>query len=957
MKINDKIHGFAVTDVTDIPALDARLCLLQHIKTGAGLCYLRRPDESRTFAITFGTPPTDDTGVFHILEHSVLCGSEKFPTKEPFTELLKGSLNTFLNAMTYSDRTSYPVASRNDRDFYNLVDVYLDAVFNPMATREERIFRQEGWRYEVDEAGEVSYNGVVYSEMKGDYSSPDSLAGYHIERLLFPGGTYSHDSGGNPDAIPTLTYADFCAAHARYYHPSGAYIFLDGEPDIDRILPLINSYLSRYEERPTDFTVDEGGEVITEPLYESYEIDDGETAENKGRLYLAWRALGWGDYADKTLLSITAAALSDTNTSPLKSRILRSGLCSNMYFYPSFGTKWGTLNAEFRDVKDGCERELIELFDTALAEIISRGIDKNLLYATCDQTEFRLREADFGSSPRGIAYLSAINDIWLYGGHPKDALASDAVISAVRDMIRDGDAEQLLKTVLSGRRAELHLTPKRGLAREREIKEKEALDRALSLLDPEVRAALSDSSSAFTEWQSREDTPEALATIPRLSLADISADVREVQTTIDNYEGTKLLLHDIAANGITYAELAFDATDFTPDEIAALVILSRLMKNLDGETMSAEEREMRAKSTLGAIRFLPTVVVNGGEPKLYFSIQYSALDTKRDAALTLILEYILRAIIDNEAEISRTLTQAAAIHEDLLIESGHSVALLRSLAKCEPSHAVREFASGFELYRRIRAERDKEDKSELIQRLSDVAARLIVRERLTVAVGGRDTLSYARDIASKIPTGGRPAGKSKIKTLPHKSEGIVIPSRVSYASFGTSLYFADKYAPTGAWSTLSSLVDFEILWEEVRVKGGAYGTGFLARTNSGGSAFYSYRDPDPARTLGVYETVPSRIRERVASGINLEQLIIGTVGSLDPVSTPAQDASSATALHLAGKTHADLVRARRECIEATEDTLLSLADILEDALRGGVATVVGPRETLLTLGLDEILEP
>ena len=957
MKINDILFGFRVTDVSDVSSIDAKMYLFEHERSGAKLCFLKRKDASRTFAITFPTPPTDDTGVFHILEHSVLCGSERFPTKEPFTELLKGSLNTFLNAMTYSDRTAYPVASRNDKDFYNLVNVYMDAVLHPLAAKEERIFRQEGWRYEAEQSGEISYNGVVYSEMKGVYSSADSLAAYHNARLLFPGGTYSYDSGGHPDAIPTLTYADFVAAHERHYHPSGAYMFLDGEPKLDEILPLLDSYLSGYERTDTSFEVKRGGDVITEPLYELYEIEEGEDPKDKTRLYLTYVTRPYDDQSAHLTLSIITDAISDSNDAPLKKAVLASGLCDNFYFYASPGCKWGTLNVEFRGVKDGRERALAEHFDSCIKKLLDEGIDKALLKASADRIEFKAREADFGSSPKGIIYLSAINDLWLYGVHPRVAIDYEESFRTLRQLIEGNYPTELLRDVLSTPRATLILTPSTDLSERREMATKAALERALSTMAEEDKLALADKTKDFISWQEREDSPEALATIPTLTLADLGDDPEEIPTIVSKIGVSTVIDHPIPTNGITYVDLYLDASDTPTEDIGALVFLGVVASSLSTDLGSANDFRRRAKSTLGAISISPVPIKYKDEPKLYLMLRFSSLDSEREAALRLAEEYLFKTKLDDPDAIRRMLVQYTALYNDVIIESGHSIAVSRAAAMHGRFEALKEYTNGYEFYRWLKEKKDGGDEAidELIERMSSLRERIATKERATIAITGRTDAEFARACLAILPCG-EPSAPSEINPLPKRNEGIAIPSQVSYAALAGNLFALGIKKRGGEWSTLATILDFEILWEEIRVKGGAYGTGFVCRANSGTTAFYSYRDPDPVRTLEVYRGAPDMLRTYLSGDFDLEKLIIGTVGASDPVSTPAADGNTATVLYLSGKSHADLVEARRETVASTPEALSKLADELEEVVKSATAAVVGPREALERLGLDAILE-
>lgn len=958
MKINDIVYGWLVTDATPVDEISAILHILEHKKSGARLCYLERDDACKTFAVTFPTIPTDDTGVFHILEHSVLCGSRKFPLKEPFTELLKGSLNTFLNAMTYNDKTAYPVSSRNDKDFYNLVDVYMDAVFHPTAVACENIFRQEGWRYELTDDGRLEYNGVVYSEMRGAYSSVDELADHHLARLVFPNGTYSYDSGGHPDAIPTLTYEGFCAAHKKFYRPENAYMFLDGRPDLDDILPLLNSYLDEYERGEFRAEITEGDCIITDPLTVEYEIEAGEDETDKTRVYLAYRAGECTDTVRAAALSAITDALADSNEAPLKKKILSSGLCDNVYVYAPTGNKWNTLNIEFRGVKDGREEDLIHHFDSVIEETLNGGIDKSLIAASVDLAEFRAREADYGSYPKGIVYLSAVTEAWLYGMHPSELLRYEPIYAALRERLKNDYYTSLFGEVLGGARATLIMHPSKTLASKRAAALAEKLDTHLGLMSECEREQLKGAIEQFNLWQAAPDTAEALATLPSLTVADLGDMPKEIPTNVDKYRGATIISHPIATNGITYAQIYFDATDTAPEDISPLVFMGFLYSNLDTLRGSANDFRRRSKSDLGSITLTYHATESANEPKLYALLQFSCLDTKRESAIRLAQEYLYETVLENRDATRRMLTQLAATLSDSITGAGHSYAVTRCAARYSRLEALKEHIVGYEFYRWVKRYTSASDSliDGLIEKMRTLRDKIMTRPRTTAAATSKEDGGFLHRCVDMIKSGDGVSKPSLIEVMPKKNEGIAVPSQVSYAALGSNLYAAGYRYHTGAWSTLATLLNYQILWEEVRVKGGAYGTGFISRANSGTTAFYSYRDPNPSCALDVFRTAKERIQKTLKASTDLTKFIIGTVGMLDEVTTPAADGNTATVLYLAKKTHDDVLRARQEVISADSKTLSDLADMLDKITSIATVTVVGPREKLAEMGLDEILD-
>ena len=954
MNKNDRLHGWLVTDKTEVDEIGGVIYIMEHEASGARLCYLDREDACKTFSIIFGTIPTDDTGVFHILEHSVLCGSEKFPLKEPFTDLLKGSLNTFLNAITYNDKTAYPVSSRNDKDFYNLVDVYMDAVFNPNAVKCENIFRQEGWRYEQDECGRLDYNGVVYSEMKGAYSSPEELADAMLAKLLYPGGTYSRDSGGDPVAIPTLTYEDFCLAHKTFYRPDNSYIFLDGKPRLDEILPLLDSYLSRYERGNFTPEIIKGGDIVTEPKEAEYEIDAEEDEADKTRIYLAYRTGECTEQVRMNALTVLSDAIADSNEAPFKKAILAAGLCDNVFFTSNTGIKWNSLVVEFRGVKDGCEKELLAHYERTLAELAD-GIDPALIRASIDLSEFKAREADYGSYPKGIVYMSAITDGWFYGIHPKDMLSYEPAYKKLRELAEGDYYTALFAEVTSSPHATLILRPSKTLAARRDAAKREALDTALAKMSEDERLALADFSREFDKWQSREDSPEALATLPMLTKEDLGDMPKETPTTVTEQGGATVISHPIPTGGITYTEMYFDASDATAEEISILTFMGLVYSNLDTPLGSANDFRRRAKSELGNIVLSNHASKRGDEARFYMLLQFSSLDSKRESAARLAEEY-LTAILDNPEAIRRKITQLTAALSDRMTSAGHSAAIMRTAARYSSYEAIKEYSVGYEFYRWVKSYKSATDGeiAEIIDRMKSLRERILTKKRLTLATTGKESREFTQACIDMIKNEGSPSTPSAVKPLERKNEGIVIPSQVSYASLGANLSAHGKR--TGAWSTLATILNYQVLWEEVRVKGGAYGTGFLSRANSGTVAMYSYRDPSPARTLDVCRRIADYAEEFLSGKPELTKYIIGTVGAMDEVTTPAQDGAAATTLYLAGKTHEDVIRDRTEAIGAECADLCKAARLLALTLEDATATVVGPRELLSALGLDELLE-
>ena len=957
--IGDSVGGFTLTEERYSEDISGWVRTYLHKKSGAALCHLDRDDECKTFAISFKTVPTDSTGVFHILEHSVLCGSRKFPTKEPFTDLLRSSMNTFLNAMTYPDKTLYPVSSKNERDFYNLVDVYMDAVFHPLLLECESIFRQEGWRYERDDGGSIVYNGVVYSEMKGAYSSPDEVAERYMNTLLFKGGTYSHDSGGDPKSIVDLTYEDFKAAHERFYKPSNAYVILDGRMDLAEVFSLLDGYLSEYDDEECDISVDLGEGIDTEPLTIEYALDESESAENKTRLSLGYIVSDACDVLRNNAYNVLIDTIADTNASRLKKKILDTGLCTSVSIYPTNGLEKTTLTVEFKNVKDGAEDEVIAAFDRAVGEIIAEGISAEEITASIDQAEFRTREGDYGSYPKGIIYTFAIADYVNCGLSPFEALAFRKDYQALRDKVGTDYYISLLSELLTLPRARLIMKPSYTVAEAENEATAKRLDSEIAALCEAELASLDEKMAAFALWQMREDTPEALATIPRLSLSDLGNPPKETDTTITEIGDAVTLEHRLPTGGITYSEIYFDISDIDTEDIPLVSLYTMLWSTLNTESGTADDFNRRIKSNLGELIVVPNTAKAGEEPRLYISVRLSSLDAKREVVKELLHEALYSKILDNRAELGRKLKQLYSTATEAFASTGHVYAITRSAAKFSRLDALKEYLSGYEYIKWIGEHQDLTDEElgELAARAEKIFKRAFTQKRATIAVTSDNPSGYAASLLASLPDTGTPSGKSSIETLPPKNEGIVIPSKVSYAVLGTNLDLIGGRGRLGTYSILGSLLSYNLLWEEVRVKGGAYGTGYSARQNSGTTFFYSYRDPNPKRTLEIFRGAADAFIPMIPEGEELVDTIISTIGQgFGQVKTPAAEGNAATAQYLAKKDYSSILELWQSTVDVDREAIEAALIHLGKVAREGAATVVGPRETLASLDLDTILE-
>ncbi len=949
------LYGFRKEGEQYIDEIGGTLLRYTYEKTDTPLVYLKRPDKNMTFAIAFRTPPADDTGVFHIIEHSVLCGSEKYPVKDPFSELLKGSVNTYLNALTYPDRTVYPVSSKNRKAFLGLVSVYMDAVLHPLALTDPDIFRQEGYRLELCD-GELTESGVVYNEMQGAYASHEELGSYYTDKRLYPRCAYGYDSGGYPDAIRELSFERFTEAHKKHYHPSNAILYLDGEVSLDEILPLLDSYLSEYTRREPVGDIPLGDEPITEPVTLPYPEAD---TENKTQVYMAHR-LPRVNKEEAFALSVLEEVLAEKNTSPLKRRILASGACNNFYCYPSTTGRHPSFKLEFRDVQDGREGELLSLYKEALCGVLAEGVDPQALRSALDVSEFKANEADYGSYPRGIVYMNPVLEAFIKGEDPAEALTHREMFARMRERIGTSYYTDLIeKYMLPGDTVSVILTPDSDLEARREEERAQRLSALFATLTKQDKARIEAECERQQLRRSTPDSAEALATLPTLRLSDIDDRVDEIINVEGVCHGVNALYHPIETSGISYLEIHFDLSDIDARDLPALSLMSLLYNEFDIGEDSALEFANKTKSTLGNLYITTAPTKRGEEISLRLAVKLSCLDSKREGAAELVRRYIYEADYHNPEMIERRVAQFNSNVDITLAENGNKFAIMRAAARYDGLSALKERLSGFEFLQAVRAiSGDKDYRRRLPLIFDRIRKKYFTRQRATVIVTGKDGEAFAELIAPRLCEGEGAAEKGSFPPFPKINEGIVINSSVSYAAFMTNIITEAGEEYSGSLSTLSTLMNFELLWNEIRVSGGAYDTGMVARANSGGVGYYSYRDPCPERSARIFRDSHELIRRFLDTDTDLTKYVIGTVGASDTVTTPRQDGEYSTSCYFAGRTYEDLLRLRRQTVGTDRRELARLADILERANAGGTLCILAPREKLAELGemIDVTLE-
>ena len=943
------IHGFEFISEKELPELGGKLREAVYRKNGAKLLFIDREDSNKTFAIAFKTIPEDSTGVFHIIEHSVLCGSEKYPVKEPFVELLKGSLKTFLNAFTFPDKTMYPVSSRNDKDFLNLTKVYMDAVLHPVAMTKPDIFYQEGWHHELHSKDEeMTYKGVVFNEMKGAYSSADELEMELMSSLLYPGSTYGLDSGGNPDCIPDLTFEQFRASHARYYHPSNARIILDGSVNLDEVLSLLDSFLSEYDYLDVNSDIPMVAPIGHVENSVEYEIAPNEDPAGKCRVCLGFMASDFSDRRTITALSVAIDAIAGTNEAPFKKAMLDLGICEDVNFISYDGIQQNSLLLELKNVKAEDVKRAEELALSTLRGVLSRGIDKKALTASFNTLEFSTREMDMTTFPQGIAFAIRALDTWLYDGDPHAALTFDDDFKYLREALDTDYYEKLLEKIVleSNHSATLFMYPSATLGEAKAKAEREKLDAARAkMTDEEIDNTIALTAS-LEAWQASEDTPEALATLPRLELSDIERLPERHPYSEGELESVPVIFTEANSRGITYTNLLFDISDFTEAEIFTASLLTDLMKNVETDTTSALDLQTELKTELGSFGANIIVVERNGVLTPYMQVSSSALNSKLDSVVKLTDKILLHSKYEDKNVIEKIVKQIKTSAAEGIAASGHSAAIGRSSAYINAEAAISEYVDGIESYLKIKELALGFDKMAdgLVAALTLVASRIFTKKRLTVFYTGSENSDFIRSLISVFPEGCDFVRGSKIKPFGKRCEGILIPATVAYAAkVGPSS--KDGETSSGALGVIRSVLSYGYLWGAIRVQGGAYGAGFIKRKN-GTAGFYTYRDPNPARSVGCFDGSAEFLRGFAESGADITSFIIGAIGDSEPLITPKVLSALSMGTYLRGDTFEKRVKERDEMLNITKEDILRIADVIENISELGGVTVVGGKEKL-----------
>lgn len=946
-------NGFELLREETVTEINARAYLYRHTKTGAELLSVVNDDENKSFCIAFATPPADATGLPHIMEHSVLCGSRKYPLKEPFVELLKGSLATFVNASTYPDKTIYPVASANLQDYYNLVDVYLDAVFYPRLT--PSTLAQEGWHFELDDAsGEMIFKGVVFNEMKGNYSSGDSLASSHSMECLFPDTVYGVDSGGDPRVIPNLTWEQFQSFHRNFYHPSNARIWMSGDDDPRRRLALLDDWLSAFDkievkaDIPLQLRFDAPRRVV-------FGYDAGEETEDSARAYVVvnWLTDETHDAMAMLGLNMLQYILVDTPASPLRRALLESGMGEDIAgdgFVDALRQTF--FGAGLKNAKAADAGAIETLILSTLTRLAGEGIEREMVEAALNTYEFRLREKNTGRFPRGLALSVAALGTWLYGGDPLAPLRYEAPLKAIQDSVARGERffENLIKTRLidNPHRVTVLLRPDPNLREGEDSAEKDRLAKARGGMSAAELAATIENTRALKARQSTPDSAEALASIPTLKRSDLDATIRTVPGELGAANGATIFQHDLFTNGVAYIDLAFDAAFVPAADVPYLGLLGRLLLEMGTETEDYVKLSQRIRRQTGGIHAsaLNATVRGGQRPESRVILRAKATPDRAGAMFDILREVLLTSRVDNRERFRQIVLEEKSGAEGSLLPGGHGYALNRLSAQFTPADWVSEMTSGFsqlQFLRELAAQIDT-DWPAVQARLAAVKTAVINQSSLIANVtldaqNWRRIQPAAEAFLAALPAhpDARPAQRY---ILPRVNEAFSLPSQVNYVGKGADLY-EHGYALHGSALVASKYLRTTHLWERVRVMGGAYGGFCRFDPLSGVFAYVSYRDPNLLATLVNYDASGAFLRGHDLSESEVSRTIIGVIGELDAYLLP--DARGMTALqrHLLDQTPEYRQKMRDEVLATTAADLVRFAGALDAVRDHGSVVVLG----------------
>ena len=952
MKINDVVYGFLLRDIRKIPEMEAEGFLFEHEKTGARLFFLRCDDDNKLFSISFRTPPVDDTGAAHIVEHSTLCGSRKFPLKEPFVELAKGSLNTFLNAMTYPDKTMYPVASCNDKDFQNLMDVYLDSVFHPSMYEKPEILMQEGWHYEIGSEDEpLRYSGVVYNEMKGATSSPEDLLDTELLKGLYPDTAYAFESGGNPEKIPEITQEKFIAFHKKYYHPSNSYIYLYGNLDIEEKLAFIDrEYLSGFSRQTVD------SKIAKQPLFDEMrrsvaEYPIGAEDDVTGKTYLALGMIicDTHDWLTRAGMSILTHALFMTDAAPITQALMNADIGKDVSAFFETQISQPYLSVEVTNAEPEDAERFYKVISDTVRDLAKNGIDRTLLEASLNYLEFKTREADFASTPKGLVYNLVSMTSWLYDGNPVEPLFYEDKFKKLREGLDNGFYEGLLKRCVLDNPHSVLITmkPSVTMAKKREKEIEDLLSKKRKAMgEAEIRKIIRQTAE-LKRMQETPDPQDILEKIPLLKLSDIRKEEEKLPLEESTLAGHKLLYSDINTNGIVYCSLFFDGASITAEQLHYAYLLCDVLGAVDTREHAYADVTNLVNLHTGGITYDVTPMTKGDtadEWCIKTVVKARVLVRKLPELGRLLAEILTESLFSDVKRMRDLVKQTMAGVERQILNTPNRVMAARLCSYFAPASRFED--EGFLSYYRFlkRLDEDFENQaSTLDSRLSELLVRMFSKHNLIIGVTAskkdRDAvesslLGFLGHLGDGVYPKAAFSDKSGVK-----NEAIVMESRVQYVGKGEN-FVRLGYKYTGAMRVLETIMRYGYLWTRIRVQGGAYGASAQFSRN-GLMLFTSFRDPNLSETLDVFDGVSEYLAKFDASDREMTKYIIGTMATIDAPLTPQMKGYLADMYYLRGITFESRQTQRDEILRTSAEDIRSLSPIVEACMKENTFCVFG----------------
>ncbi len=944
--------GFRLIEERKLKELNSVSRLFEHIKTGARVFHIANDDNNKLFSVAFRTPPDDSTGLPHILEHSVLCGSRKYPSKEPFVELSKGSLKTFLNALTFSDKTMYPVGSTNEKDFFNLMNVYLDAVFFPRMIDTPEILMQEGWHYEIDDAGELVYNGVVYNEMKGAFSSPDSVLRRKIQQSLFPDTTYGVESGGDPECIPDLTQEQFSAFHRKYYHPSNSFIYLYGNGDIDQQLEFLDrEYLSAFDRLEIDSTI-----TIQMPfkhqveLIDKYPVSPSEDCKEKTYLSLNY-VLGRSTDPEQYLaFGILKHMLLDTPAAPLKKALIEAGIGKDVYGYFDNDLLQPVLGI----VVKNSDIELKEQFKTCVEDtlrgLVKNGIDKELVEASINIREFRLREADFNMFPKGLVYNMICLDSWLHDVDPTVHLRYEPVLETIKQALTTNYFEKLIDQFIlnNNHSAMLILEPEPGLVEKKAEKIKQKLAGIKAGMTERDLNEIAEKAKALKIRQQTPDPPEVLEKIPSLTLNDLDKNSEKLPLVEKSIDGIPILTHPIFTNRIGYLNLYFDSSVVPQELIPYLPLLTKVLLKIDTDKYSYGELSNLVNIHTGGISVYNDVFTEKDSLDQYYPkmvVKSKAMMSKLPKLMELLPEILIHSKFDNPKRLREIIREHKSRIEMEIMSVGIAYAMRRAMSYLSPYGKFRELVEGVSYYKFVTDLEKNFDRKvdEIVEKLGLTAETIFNRHNLTVSFTSpeEDFGEFERSfnlLGSQLHSR-KPDRFEYGFELDKANEGLAVPSDVQYVIKAFN-YRKLGFDYSGRMNVMSQVVDLAYLWNQVRVQGGAYGCWPIFSRN-GTAGIASYRDPNLKKTLETYDNIPVFLRALDLSPSDMTRFIIGTISNLDQPLTPSMKGERAASHYFTHLSYDDVQRERDEVLSTKLADIRQFADMIEAGMKENYLSVLG----------------